>query len=450
MKYARVSVCLVLTLALAGPSPTQRQTRNTKQPAKTAAVKKSADGTWQCSGAPFPPPPTSISSALAQIPYDFCGEIEQYNFDNYSWLTFIALNWPANGATCTANTSGTFGTGPTVWETYMQSTNLFVAPGSQPQSWCAQNPTATAQWKALPQAVRDIAQRTGVTRVIRQNAKASQQALPDFPGVDEAVGGTLTDQNGRFVRYEITTNWDEYNYITTNSLWSLDGQSSFTPPLSFKASDPSNNVMGAMEIKAAWKVLGANDDSSRFYTTQAIVFNDAAGDPSPCPVPVTLGLVGLHIAHKTQAQTNWIWSTFEQVDNTTKSFNNPNCPASQCPPNKQTAVTSYEMNSNCTPANPPVQVTRVTDIAKNDETAVQLNAIYRKLLAGTVWENYQLIGTQWTGELGTAPKPAILANTTLETFIQPTSSCIGCHGSATLPQRTTVNSDFSYVFLEAQ
>ena len=42
-----------------------------------------------------------------------------------------------------------------------------------------------------------------------------------------------------------------------------------------------------------------------------------------------MGLVGLHIAHKTQHAPQWIWSTFEQVDNykgPDPSFNDPACP----------------------------------------------------------------------------------------------------------------------------
>ena len=31
--------------------------------------------------------------------------------------------------------------------------------------------------------------------------------------------------------------------------------------------------------------------------------------------PVTLGLVGLHIVHKTDSEPQWIWSTFEHVNN---------------------------------------------------------------------------------------------------------------------------------------
>ena len=51
-----------------------------------------------------------------------------------------------------------------------------------------------------------------------------------------------------------------------------------------------------------------------------------------------MGLVGLHIAHKTQHQPNWIWSTFEHVANAptqgqpipagaTYNFYDPQCTA---------------------------------------------------------------------------------------------------------------------------
>ncbi len=62
-----------------------------------------------------------------------------------------------------------------------------------------------------------------------------------------------------------------------------------------------------MEFKSAWKVLGAGDTASHFVTASAIIYNDVAGDASPGQNPVTVGLVGLHITHKTSAQTNWIW-----------------------------------------------------------------------------------------------------------------------------------------------
>jgi hypothetical protein len=204
---------------------------------------------------------------------------------------------------------------------------------------------------------------------------------------------------------------------------------------------------------------------------------------------VTLGLVGLHIAHKTTHQQNWVWATFEHVKNVTKSFNNPSCsktpsftadplvPCTQacCPPNTQTAAAvatttgKYyeELNAQGEPLHKPTQVTRVAPIEATEE-----NVTYQALLSGTVWANYQLISTQWSGNLGDPPiHPLFLANTTMETFNQgptpPTdgefpypdprykpffpqvsSSCIKCHSKAPTAVETPAN--FSFLLGDAQ
>jgi hypothetical protein len=226
-------------------------------------------------------------------------------------------------------------------------------------------------------------------------------------------------------------------------------------------------------------VLGPGDNPDRFYKIQAIIYNDGAAPTiSPGPNPVTVGLVGFHIIHKTATQPNWVWSTFEQVDNLTRSFFNPNCPASTCPPNVQLAKKPYtELDSNGKPLNPPTQVTRLNPV--NDPSATALNAVFQKLLGNSVWANYQLVSTQWSdGQV--FPIPAYLANTTMETFAQqpsppadyaapfdaatyksfatkpdpkyPTnainlssSSCLKCHGATSSRGR-----DFTFVLYGAQ
>jgi hypothetical protein len=88
---------------------------------------------------------------------------------------------------------------------------------------------------------------------------------------------------------------------------------------------------------------------------------------------------------------------------------------------------------------------RITPI----QADVGLNAYYRALFKGSVWENYQLISTQWA--TGGAPQgtPPVLANTTMETYIQSTASCLGCHGQA--PKASGDGSaDFSFLLMEAQ
>ena len=237
-------------------------------------------------------------------------------------------------------------------------------------------------------------------------------------------------------------------------------------------------MTGSIEIKAAWKVLTpAEAGSNRFYTIQALVFNDDFNPPGasvPPNVPVTLGLVGLHIAHKTSRQPHWIWSTFEHVDNLTKSFYNPNC--KNCTPNQPAPPFSTdksgnphykELNPNGTPITKPVQVVRVNPI---QAPPTSLNATFRNLLAGSVWANYQLVSTQWIADLGNL-EPGFLANITLETFnqgpnppsdglpngatynplkpdprYQPfqakvSSSCMKCHSTG---------NDFSFLLGEAQ
>ena len=258
----------------------------------------------------FPKPPTKITNALATIPSDTSGTPLQGNLDLYSWLTFVALNWPADSQSCGADINKTIlsGTGPVVWETYLEDADVFVAPKSRPSIWCPQTSMAqrrSALLAKLPTSVQRLAESAGVRKILGRNSKASSTLAANFPGIEEAVGGVLTDQNGRFVRYEIHMNEDEYGYITNpqNNLWNMKGQDSFTSTISFPTGPSSYGCVGAIEIKAAWKVLSQSEIlSKRFYMTRAIVFNDDAGNPSPGANPVTVGLVGLHIAHKTKSQ----------------------------------------------------------------------------------------------------------------------------------------------------
>src|SRR5205809_2262646 len=119
---------------------------------------------------PAAPPqvPDSINPALAKIPTDFSGIIGQQNIDQYSWLTFIALNWPADPATCGANTNLSIlsGKGPVVWETYLQDSDVFVAPGSNPAPWCAPLSLESPRHQSLPSKVKALARKTGVTRFL--------------------------------------------------------------------------------------------------------------------------------------------------------------------------------------------------------------------------------------------------------------------------------------------
>jgi hypothetical protein len=445
----------------------------TKIPAQTPAKTLPAQG-----GAT--PPPTAITNALATMPSASPTTLNQFEFDLFAWLEFIAANWPADTATCgpDSNKSILDGTGPVVWETYLQPSDIFVTQG-QPAPWCAgvqpqARAAAVAQNTRIPAAVRELAARTGVYRFLHQSSKMSSQLAQQMPGMEQALGGPLTDQNGRWARYEIRVNQDEYNYIIKNNLWNNAGRKAFPGgqgAVTLPAGPTQYGPTGAMEFKAAWKVLGRGDNSARFYKIQAIVYNDDTNAPSPGQNPVTLGLVGLHITHKTASQPNWVWATFEQVDNLTSSFYNA---SSQTPPNVQLAKTPYtELAPDGQPLNTPTQVTRLNPI--NDPSADALNKIFRGLLGNSVWANYQLVSTQWSSAT-VSPIPGYLANTTMETYAQepsppadypaaypgatynafatnadpnyPTnqinlssSSCLKCHGAT-----TSGGIDFTFIF----
>jgi hypothetical protein len=209
---------------------------------------------------------------------------------------------------------------------------------------------------------------------------------------------------------------------------------------------------GAVVLKAAWLDLAGFSDAqkSRYYVRRTMLRDAGIGR---CSV-VTMGLIGLHIAQKTASRPQWIWSTFEQVDNV--------------PPARPGAPGLFALHDGSArpapSANPllleplakepvaPFNVTRSAVSPIHPKTAFT-NLMYERQLRGTIWEHYQLVMTQWprvTGEQS-VPVPASLsgdasntfpglgsasgsafANVTMETFDQdrPQLGCMNCHNQA--------------------
>jgi len=321
----------------------------------------------------------------------------------------------------------------------MSADSVFVAPNQSPATWCTGDALAPL-FAGKPRPMGNIAKSP-------PNAvQALANAISQPTGV-EAVGGVVTDQLGRWLRYEKLMNQIEYGAITSNNWYRLsvlNGLASITLP------------PNSLELKATWKILTPQEIAGgRYYTTSAIVYNTPDHAPSPGANPVTLGLVGLHIIHKTPSQPGFFWSTFEQVDNDKVFFN----PKSKAPINTQTAPAGkpyVELMQNGTPINAPVQIKRVTPIPADPK----LNAYYQKLLAGSVFANYRLISTQWQTGGAQQGTPGNVANIVTETYFQkvsntvkppnrPSTGCLACHIGATSASGNT-NTDHSFLFLEAQ
>jgi hypothetical protein len=363
--------------------------------------------------------------------------------DILAWDTFIALNWPVpspiveRGVPDPQNVIGGFvtsggegggpkisPTGPTVWETFKDTNDIYLSSAARPTSFDTPE-SIPAQCQQLAAANPVAARRTLIL-----TSKFGEIVRSD----KQADGNRLVDQNRMNVWYEVKLNRVYYDYVVSNGFYNSNNQKGKT--ISFPSSANNSGQPATIKVKAAWKVMGLlgskqPDDLTKFYTTDALVLDPVTGK---CAKQM-LGLVGLHIVMKTAQLPQWLWATFEHVDNAPDQATGPvsgkqynffsancaGCPLNQ-PPSKDSMV--------------PTQVVRVTAI---NDVAVSNNTIYQTALAtlraDNVWKNYGLVDAQWGATatpLGVPNQPKFLANATLETYLQQLvkpHGCINCHGT---------------------
>jgi hypothetical protein len=412
-------------------------------------------------------------------------------FEQQQWAAFVALNWPvdASGKPQRALASR----GQPQWTTWIETYQVFKPDGAEPDAWDADKrslPLTGRVQEPLPSEAGPVeypAIDSGDARVLHNRSSTRKLNVADE--VDQAFSFAIWDQNGQAVHYESLINRVEYDFIVKNKLYEAGGLADYLAKagkLTFPAGRFAGNRQGAIELKLAWRVLDpAADDFTRYLTQHAYV---VSGPGKPVWRQLVVGLVGFHIAQKTETSPQWIWSTFEHVDNLATdrlttirtvngtrrklrpSFFDPDC--EWCPVNVSA------------PPGPDgkrrTQITRLTPIAR--ETAA-LNARMRAQLAkaGSKLQYYEMVGTQWPTDPGASPEsgaafpgavtnlsggkplPLYLANSVMETFSQvgnrPASeqprsvstssrpvfgngSCMGCHSSSPY--------DFSWIVTKAQ
>lgn len=327
---------------------------------------------------------------------------------------------------------------------------------------------------------------------------------------NQASGQWLADQNGNLIYYEIKLNQDEFNFIVDNGFYNADvqlktAQNGVNPtkggayqvklPSGCNSGNCPNNgqpIMGAIELKAAWRILTDPKQYGRYLTSQAVLVS-----PSGACSNATMGLVGLHIIHKTVSQPQFIWATFEQIDNLPATFSNPACQCQTTIPNScvqggsslyQNCVANQQQGQTCTPNTPPpynttsatctaypTQVTRSRPISNNSsDPVVATNTAAQQLIMGanaqSVFQYYQLVDVLWSGSpqdnytnppnqpgpkvplsmSGATPDPNALpvANITMETYVQQLT-CLTCHVHANVPGGNYA-ADFSFIMGDAQ
>jgi hypothetical protein len=380
-------------------------------------------------------------------------------FDIFAWQAFIALNWPAEAdGTPDRNKDMRDNTSSRVWMSWRTNESVFKPDGSRPEPWDSANNIAAAKDHTLWRFSKML-----------NETRSPQNELTDFV---QAFTGPLVDLNGKFVRYESYLNKTQFDYIVENELYNQEGQIEFVSnkgqPILFPANQvASEKKHGSMGIKLAWKQLGANDIPSRFFTREATVVStsfDDKGNMVKTRSKQLMGLVGMHITALTQTSPNWIWTTFEQIDNVVANdleygnalngqrlrvrpnFNNtenPTKPVNVLPPKNALAdakgnFTTWDEKKTTN----PVQLTRLVPIASATQALNrQVQALLRQ--AGSVFQYYELVGAQWPvqprfpafpggvlpGGAGSAPEsilfkapgrvvPVYNVNSTLESYFQ--------------------------------
>ncbi|MGA2128818.1 MAG: hypothetical protein ABSG76_22025, partial [Xanthobacteraceae bacterium] len=200
-----------------------------------------------------------VVSTIGLIPNDGLANLQR-GFDFYSWLTFIALNAPADGRT--------IGQGPrpggdasTKWEdlaSYRPLADVMLPHGAAP-TWGT---------RIVPETCKSL---DGPGKIILTlGEEAFNQPFKSGP---------LIDQDGNYALFDILMNRPMFDYILENNLYSVSGQESFNKKIEFPegnnpaGADPGR--MGAVMVKVSWRILDPARDRdlfSQFHTADALVF----------------------------------------------------------------------------------------------------------------------------------------------------------------------------------
>ena len=447
-----------------------------------------------------PPPTPSISSPTLPTDAQSCANNGITQFDDFSWRSFIALIWPAakgqRGVPDTSKTNFPVN-GPLVFETYKADWESFPSPNAP------NPPPAPLPWQDFAGTKNPCGSSVNVgwgDVLLASETKFGNLGLAGFgnffvgPVISSGFSQSASQQH--YLRFQASYNQTEFDQILANK-WYLQanlGNVTFCSNGATVGGQPCP-AENSVDLKSSWIDMDGIPANlqSRYYTKQTWVLDPVSG---AC-TQRTMGLVGLHIVSKTPTRPQWIWSTFEQIDNvpvvtgatptTNTVFNLNDGNASNTMPSQDPyCVPGQPGNQNGCPGTPPppnpmpadasqakrFNVIRVQPIGigypagQPDQTTPATNANYQALLAkeapNAPWQYYQLVMTQWpvpgntpanTGDPkhsfpGTIPNlscvPSVkgayshqcsFANTTMETFDQGSifSGCMNCHNFTAHP-----------------
>ena len=313
----------------------------------------------------------------------------------FALRTFFYANWPAvPGKRGEVDLKRQWGTNaPAVWETMKNGTEIYRTKAAEPCPW---------------ETVCELPDGTNppTTEQLRQKYGATNSNWLHFLSENRMIDGQqIVDSQSAVIRYDVRCNRDHFHYVVKNpsgfELYSIEGQQKAWADDKFTFDFPAS----AMEFKAAWRILDPKEDDSRYWTAYGAFY-----DENQTIQYAKIGLTALHIS--SHIQPNWVWLTYEQVDNSTATY-------------------QYFLQTQERKVGPNLTI---------DTNALKYNDRLKSMSQGTKWQFYQIIGWQ-VDETDAQGKPIVLANSNIETYFPKTSSCMSCHAMANIgpPENRRLN-----------
>lgn len=419
--------------------------------------------------------PVDVDPALQEA-LKKAGDLYQLNevYNLYSWQALIAINWPLD-ETGVARKKFT-DKGAPAWLKWKEAFQVYRADGKAPAAW--DSPRTDTGLGLKPTVLGDRDSRIIINAHTPTNTSHPMNIADE---TDQAFAGKLFDQNGNVVVYEVLMNKEEFDYVVDNKLYNINGQLEFSKT-NTEADFPKGNYaqqkLGATEIKFAWKILKDSDYKERYFTDEGYIINETTQKPEK----VELGLIGFHISQKTPTGKQWVWSTFEHIDNLDQNvtekggetqvihptLTNPDCEI--CPINVDAtnggntySFHKGEHGNYWKISNDPLNYYADTTLMKTQAKRMiaipvrvkRINTAMQNYLKqeGSVWQYYQLIDTQYpvdqnakpaistdslyaipesvVNKSGGKPNLAFLTNISMETFFQGGNQIAGLMENST-------------------
>jgi hypothetical protein len=275
-------------------------------------------------------------------------------------------------------------------------------------------------------------------------------------------GATIYAQDGNVVYYDVRF---------SKSLCALTGSA-----VEMQKQNIINFPAGTMELKFGWKVLSDAEIASNAFVTQ----QQSIGGKN-----VTLGLAGMHMVAATTDHPEFVWTTYEHINNTPDctppdaqngnawTFASASCTAAlpgsadaanvckfNQPPKNQTTPTGTPTNI-CrvhpygTASGDPKAAQNLTDVTTQNSELLSLLTQPTTPASMKVLANYFTVGALWVSDISQSSGGVgvpnergslRLANSVAETDYQHVnlnstfaSNCFGCHNYAGTGQQISNN-----------